>query len=136
MRTQRWIAAMSVLMLVAAALVLGQSTLATATPTVDLGLTALSSVFPSGGQADLEVLVGSEALGGYADLYATANGETNQVMTFQISEQGFVIHAPVSDDPDLIGETLTYQYKAYSADGTPLGTSQKVEGLVVEPDVE
>ena len=136
MRTRSWITVMSMLMLVAAALVVGHSALATADPKVELELNALSPVFPSGGQADLEVLVGPEALGGYAILSAKESGEAYQVMTFPIYEHAFVIQAPVSDNPDLLGGKLTFQFEAFSSDGQPLGSSKKATGTVVDPEFE
>ena len=136
MRTRSWITVMSVALLVTAGIAVGHSALATADPKVDLELRALSPVFPAGGQADLEVLVGSEALGGYANLYAKEDGEAYRVMTFPIHEHAFVIHAPVSDNPDLLGRKLTFQFEAFTPDGCPLGSSKKADGLVVDPDVE
>ncbi len=57
MRTRNWIAVMSLFVFIVAAVVVGQSTLATPElkVKVELELNALSPVFPSGGQADLEV---------------------------------------------------------------------------------
>ena len=135
MRTRSWIAVMSVMLLVTAIVAVGHSTLATADPKVELELRALSPVFPAGGQADLEVLVGPEALGGYANLYATADGHTFRVMTYPIHEHAFVIHAPVSDRPELLGRKLTFQFEAFTPDCRPLGTSKKASGIV-EPDFE
>ena len=135
MRTRNWIVAVSLFVLVAAAAVVGQSAMATADPQVELELRALSPVFPAGGIADLEVIVGPEALGGYAKLYATIDGETNQVQTFPINEPCFVLQAQVPSDPEYFGQILSFQYEAFSCDGRYLGESKKPAGIV-EPDFE
>ena len=136
MRTRNWIAVMSIFVLFATAAVVGHNAMAMADPKPELELNALSPVFPSGSLAELEVLVGPEALGGYAKLYASAGGETHEVLSFPIYEPGFILQAPVPSAPELLGRKLTFQYEAFSIDGQFLGKSKKADGLVVDPDIE
>ena len=137
MRTRNWIAVMGIFVFVAAAIVVGQNALATAEPKPELELNILTPVVPAGGLADLEILVGPEALGGCATLYARAPGlEEYEVLTLPIYEPAHIIQAPIPDHPDLIGKKIVFQYAAYAADGRYLGRSKKADGLIVDPDVE
>jgi hypothetical protein len=135
MRTRNWIALISLCAVLAAAVLVGQHALATPEHKAELNLHALSPIFSVGGQAQLEVLVSPEALGGYAHLTVKVAGETHQVLTFKIHEPGFVLTAPVPSAPHQIGRRITYQYSAFTADGRPLGLSKKAGGIV-EPEFE
>jgi hypothetical protein len=135
MRTRNWIALISLCAVLAAAVLVGQHALATPEHKAELDLHALSPIFPIGGEAQLEVLVSPEALGGYAHLTAKVAGETYEVLTFQIHRPGFVLTVPVPGNPELMGRRITYQYSAFAPDGRPLGLSKKAGGIV-EPEFE
>jgi len=136
MRTRSLIAVIGLCALVATAVIIGQGALATADPLPQLELNALTPTFTLGGMAELEVLVGPEAQGGEAILYAKVMGRTEEVMRFGIIGPMFGIQAPVPSDPAYIGRRVTYQYQAFALDGHPLGASKKADGFVVDPEIE
>ncbi len=135
MRTRSLIAVIGLCALVATAVIIGQGALATADPLPQLELNALTPTFTLGGMAELEVLVGPEAQGGEAILYAKVMGRTEEVMRFGIIGPMFGIQAPVPGNPEYIGKRLSYQYEAFGPGGQPLGLSKKPSGIV-EPEFE
>ena len=135
MRTRkRWFSAGGALLAVALIATLGTADTTTVEDDTYLGLDTPDEYWVRGEIANLDVTISPDAIGGWADLYATSGGQTVYVMSFPLDAPTFPVTAPIphlGDPADPIG----FYYEAFTSFGF-LGVSAVVEQPVLSPGYE
>ena len=100
----------------------------------EFDLSTTQEAFVSGGIAELDVSIEPIFVGGTADLYRTIAGNTELVMSFQLTAPEFQVEAGVPTGH--VGQAASFHFQAFGPGGESLGDSRKVRRPIVEPIVE